>query len=188
MYFDQELLEQLRHDDESAFKAIYDRHWSLMFGIALQKTGITAVAEEIVQNIFIDLWENRYKRNIDNLKSYLATAVRYAVVNYIKNQLVQEKYRQHEQQCAMHNASIETTYNLKELNASLESGIALLPPKTRDIFKLSRFERRSNKEIAQAFQISEKAVEYHITQSLKILRRHLKDYVVIFFYFFLNSL
>ncbi|QBQ41740.1 RNA polymerase sigma-70 factor [Sphingobacterium psychroaquaticum] len=187
MQFDETLLEKIKHDDEHAFKAIYDRYWSFMFAIALQKTGKTVVAEEVVQNIFIDLWENRHRKEISNLRSYLGMSVRYAVINYIKNQLVQERYKQHEQLHGNPNPSIETTYNLKELNACIEAGIASLPQKTQDIFKLSRFESRTNKEIAQDFQISEKAVEYHITQSIKTLRRHLKDYVVLFIYFFLNS-
>ena len=68
-----------------------------------------------------------------------------------------------------------------DLTQAIEKGIALLPEKTQQVFKLSRFENCTNKEISNAFNISEKAVEYHITQSLKQMRGHLKDYLAYFF-------
>ncbi len=179
-----ELLYRLKQGDELAFKDIYDKNWKFLFSLALQKVNSTETAEEIVQNIFIDLWEKRTSKEISNLKAYLATAVRYSVINYIKNQLVKEKYIHYRQDSEAQLDSIESVYNLKELNSRIEMGIAKLPVKTQHIFRLSRFELLTNKEIAKNFNISEKAVEYHITQSLKSLKNFLKDYALIILYFF----
>ncbi|MFD1630646.1 RNA polymerase sigma-70 factor [Pseudopedobacter beijingensis] len=183
---DKHLVDRLQQGDESSFKEIYQANWKNLFNIAYQKTRDQEAAEEIVQNIFVDLWLNRETRKIDNLKAYLATSVRYKVINYIKNQLVREKYLSVKSVEGEEPESIESIYNLKELNKQIESCLAQLPPKTQQIFRLSRFELKSNKEIAESHNISEKAVEYHITQSLKSLRTFLKDYALIIFYFFYN--
>lgn len=184
IYFEYELLNRLKDGDELAFKEIYNNYWKFLFNLAVQKVKTTEIAEEIVQNIFIDLWENRETRNINNIKAYLSGAVRYGVINYIKNQLVQEKYKEYTAQKETGFETIESVYHLKELNSRIEIGISTLPLKTQSIFRLSRFELLSNKEIAKNFNISEKAVEYHITQSLKSLKRFLKDYALTISYFF----
>lgn len=180
---ERELLYRLKNNDELAFKEIYNQNWRRLFALALQKVKEAETAEEIVQNIFIDLWENRHSKNIENLKAYLSASIRYGVINHIKNQLVKEKYKLYKQRNETELDSIESVYNLKELNSRIEIGISNLPTKTQDIFRLSRFELLTNKEIAKSYNISEKAVEYHITQSLKSLRRFLKDYAISIFIF-----
>jgi RNA polymerase sigma-70 factor (family 1) len=179
------LLEALKKGDEGSFKEIYTKNWKYLFDIAFQKTKDQDVAEEIIQNIFIDLWVNRESKKIMNLRAYLVAAVRYGIINYIKNQIVRNKYLLHHK--LVYNdteESIETLFNLKELTARIELCLLKLPKKTQNIFRASRFELLSNKQIAQHYNISEKAVEYHITQSLKSLRVLLKDYAIIVAYFF----
>ena len=60
-----------------------------------------------------------------------------------------------------------------------------MPPQTREVFMMSRFQNKSNKEIAESMNISVKSVEYHITKTLKVLRVALKDYLPIFFFLFI---
>ena len=67
----------------------------------------------------------------------------------------------------------------RELSEAIDIATRQLPEKTRQVFRMSRFEEQSVKEIAQTMNISEKAVEYHITKSLKILRLHLKDFILL---------
>ena len=86
------LLKLLKADDDKAFKEIYTRYWRQLYKSAYAKTRSHDVAEEIVQNIFVTLWEKRTNSSIEHLESYLQTAVKYRVINYFKSFLVKEKY------------------------------------------------------------------------------------------------
>jgi RNA polymerase sigma-70 factor (ECF subfamily) len=66
-----------------------------------------------------------------------------------------------------------------ELNEAVEEAVNLLPEKSRTVFKLSRMEGRTNAEIAKVLHLSEKSIEYHLTKSLRQLRVHLKDYMLL---------
>ncbi|OQP61176.1 hypothetical protein A3860_05520 [Niastella vici] len=70
---------------------------------------------------------------------------------------------------------------VQELNTAIDKAISQLPQKTQTIFRLSRFEKQSNKDISRIMDLSEKAVEYHITQSLKSLRFFLRDFILVDF-------
>jgi RNA polymerase sigma-70 factor (family 1) len=174
---DDELLRLMKKQDNNAFHEIYIRYWKSIFHVAYKKVHSKEVAEELTQNLFVSLWEKREENNILHLKSWLFGSVRYSVINYYKSQIVHEKYINYIQgsMCEpAHTAEQLTLYS--DLSEAIEKGISLLPKKTQEVFKLSRVENRSVKEISKAMNISEKAVEYHITQSLKQMRLHLKDY------------
>jgi RNA polymerase sigma-70 factor (ECF subfamily) len=68
---------------------------------------------------------------------------------------------------------------VQELDTAIDRAIGQMPEKTQTVFRLSRFERQSNKEISHVMNLSEKAVEYHIKQSLKTLRIYLKDFMLV---------
>ena len=114
------------------------------------------------------------------------SAIKYGVINHYKSQIVHEKYVEYEKGILNEsNPSTEQITAYRELSQVIEKGISLLPAKTQMVFKMSRIENRSIKEIAKDLNISEKAVEYHITQSLKIMRVHLKDYLLVIAILFL---
>ena len=177
-----ELLVKLLHtNDSNAFREIYNRYWKRLYNIAITKTHTREAAEEIVQTLFISLWERRAILSVDNLESYLLKAVKYKVINYVHSFLVKEKHltilRQH---TTTEESSSETLTAMHELSFAIQTAIEKLPVKTKTIFKLSREENRTVKEIASHMNLSEKAVEYHITQSLKLMRLHLKEFLVLF--------
>jgi RNA polymerase sigma-70 factor (ECF subfamily) len=76
---------------------------------------------------------------------------------------------------------------MHDLSEAIEKGVALLPGKTQEVFVHSRVEHLSVREISGIMHISEKAVEYHITRSLKLLRFHLREFIGIFLIFFFRS-
>lgn len=86
------LLIYLRTGDELAFREIYERYWKKLYSIARRKIHALDAIEEMVQDIFLKLWERRNELRIERLDAYLFTAVRYATINHIKAILVQEKY------------------------------------------------------------------------------------------------
>jgi RNA polymerase sigma-70 factor (family 1) len=177
---DDVLLKLLKISDELAYKEIYLRYWRKLYYAAVSKTNSKEVAEDILQSVFTDLWDRRERHNIINIAAYLETAVKYQIINYIKAAI--SKRTQHpglnELQKTEENTA-DLTLLVRELNTAIDKAISQLPQKTQAIFRLSRFEKQSNKEISRIMDLSEKAVEYHITQSLKLLRFNLKDFIFI---------
>lgn len=177
---DAELLTKIKQSDHQAFKEIYKRYWKVCFLQLFRKSNSKELAEELTQNVFISLWERRHIHEISHLSSYLTSAVRYSFINYLKNAVQFDRYADYKKgQGEIGANSLEEQLSVRELAISIEKGINLLPRKTREVFVLSRLEYNSVKEIAQKLKISEKAVEYHITQSLKAMRLALKDYMII---------
>lgn len=174
---DIDLLQLVSTGDKGAFQQIYDRYWRDVFLHAYKKTKSKHVAEELTQNLFLSLWE-RQGSGILDIRAWLYGAMRFAVINYYKAQMVHAKYEDYARAHAeTHQYTTEQWTTLRDLAAAIEKGVALLPPKTQQVFQLSRFENRSIKEISKDLGISEKAVEYHITQSLKWMRLYLKDFL-----------
>lgn len=176
---DEILTKLLKADDEIAFKEIYTRYWKQLFNAAYFRLASKEAAKELVQNLFLSVWEKRNTLAINNLQYYLTAAIKNRVINYIEAAVVQKKYQQHIRE-TFSSTSLETeaTVQYNELYLAFEKALQQLPQKTREVFKMSRFENQSVKEIAQHFNLSEKAVEYHITSSLKTLRLNLKDFMV----------
>lgn len=177
---DDELTDLLKTSDEKAFKEIYARYWKEMFLVAYRKTGNRELSEELLQNIFLSLWQNRETVAIKTLPAYLFNCVRFSVINHIKSQLVKEKYLEYKMNVAgCEAASCDERLLIHDLADAIEKGVALLPQKTQEVFILSRFENHTVREIAGKLKISEKAVEYHITRSLKTMRYYLKDFLLL---------
>jgi RNA polymerase sigma-70 factor (ECF subfamily) len=156
----------------------YDRYWRKMFFSVLKKVRSKEVAEELTQNLFVSLWEKREEASILHLENYLSTAIKYSVINHIQACFARQKAMNGAGDETLVSDSAENRLLLQELNAAIRKAIALLPPKTQEIFKLSRLEQHSVKEIAVIMNLSDKAVEYHITRSLKLMRLQLKDFMV----------
>jgi RNA polymerase sigma-70 factor (ECF subfamily) len=177
---DAKLLQLLRANDEQAFKEIYDRYWKPIFEAAYHRLASKETARELVQTIFLRIWEKRHSIHITHLHGYLQTAIKNSVINYVAATLVHKKYLQH----VVYTGSTtchgtESTLTFHELSQAIENAIATLPERTRQVFRHSRFDHLAVREIAARLNISEKAVEYHITQSLKTLRLYLRDYLYI---------
>lgn len=176
-HIESELLRKLAQGDEAAFTSIYYQYWKLLFSVAANKLDNFADAEEVVQEVFADLWKRREEINIrQSLKSYLAAAVKFQVYN-----LMYKKHRQrlHEQAMQQHTSTtspIEEQYDLKTLQEQLQQTAALLPERCKLVYELSREKGLSNKEIAQTLDISEKTVENQMTKALKQLRTSLKSF------------
>lgn len=177
---DGELLQALTIGDGLAFEAIYKRHWRKVYLTACKKLHSKEVAEELTQNIFVSLWERRATLAITTLESYLMTALKYKVINYIDATLLKNKIFHNLQQTSTDivGPNVDNLIAMKEIRAAIEIALTGLPEKTQTIFRLSRFENKTIKEIAALINMNEKAVEYHITQSLKKMRIHLKDFII----------
>ncbi|RAK02959.1 RNA polymerase sigma-70 factor (ECF subfamily) [Larkinella arboricola] len=175
------LVKLLQAGDTTAFQTIYRKYWQPLLAVARKKLYSQENAEELVQDLFVDLWERRGTIQIDDLKKYLFGAVKYKVLNHIKALLIRQKYEDFKNaKLADLDCHTEEVLAYNDLNKALETGIAHLPDKTRQIFRLNRLENQSVRQISASLRIPERTVEYHIMQSLRSLRSHLKDYVGVF--------
>ncbi|MBO0360075.1 RNA polymerase sigma-70 factor [Hymenobacter sp. BT186] len=183
---DAALVDALQADEEKAFAEIYQRYCYRLFTVAYRKLKSRPAAEELVQDLFADLWSRRSTNQIQQLENYLFTAIRYRIINYIKSQKVKSGY---ELYCRMSASEADTdTEKLlahNDLSEALLASLRKLPEKSREIFQLSRLEHYTVPEISKRVSLSEKSVEYHLTKSLKLLRTYLRDYLLLLLPLFL---
>lgn len=169
---DMQLADLLRSGDEAAFKIIYKRYWKKLLVVAGKRLDNINEAEEAVQDIFLNLWKRRQgfhlKVGFDN---YFAVAVKFEIINRLA-----KRARESQRNLAIAesiSAEPESTsmrFDLETLQKQLEHTISSLPPKCQLVFRMSRENDFTNKMIAKELDISEKAVEKHITHALRILK------------------
>jgi RNA polymerase sigma-70 factor (family 1) len=164
LYLDETALETL-------FKELYQQLCNYSFSIVNDMDE----AEEITQQVFVNIWEQREKLAVTSYKSYLYRAVHNASLNKIKQAKVRKLYADDYAITAeLHQSSNETK---DELQKQITLAVQSLPEQCRMVFKLSRYEELKYAEIAEHLNISVKTVENHMGKALKILREKLKDYL-----------
>lgn len=166
----------LQRDGLTAFEALYKKYWYQLYCVAYKYTTSAPDAEELVQSLFEKIWRNRASLQVKNWGAFLMVSLRNMVIDFLRQQAVKDKFLQNYKPAAATNA-LEDELNQEQLLVLIEHHLHELPEKTQTIFKLSRYEHKSVKEIAGHMQLTEKAVEYHITKSLKLLRQHLRNYL-----------
>jgi RNA polymerase sigma-70 factor (family 1) len=171
-YTDNELMALLKQGNDAAFSALYDRYWEKLFSIAGNKLNDLAMAEDIVQDIFLDLWYRRQQIVLSSaLHSYLAVAVKYRVMDAQAKRYRGTQYAQYSRtHFSLEDHSTEQSISFEELKDRLALSITRLPDKCRLVYKLSREAGYSQKQIAEELNVSEKTVESHLFRAMKALR------------------
>lgn len=176
---DEALLERLAQSDAKAFNEIYRRYWESVFRYAVSKVHTQQIAEDLCQDVFVSLWQRRGAVAIQNLKAYLFQSAKYSILKHIRLQIQDRMHLQFVKGNNDAARETENAANVRGLMQAWEKAVSSLPPKTQEVFRLSSIEDCSNKEIASRLQLSEKAVEYHITKSYKSIRLQLRDFVAL---------
>ncbi|QTE37610.2 MULTISPECIES: RNA polymerase sigma-70 factor [Mucilaginibacter] len=175
---DQQLLRLLINGSEDAFAAIYNRYWRKLVAIGYSHTKDRFLAEEIVQEVFLSIWNRRNELKIDTVSSYLATAIKFSIFKHIATNNRRQRILS-----AMPNASlVEMTDELvhaRFLKEYISGVVEEMPEKCRLVYKLSREEGLNVGEISQKMNIAEKTVEAHLSKALKVLRLNLKEFMVL---------
>lgn len=178
-YTDQELLQAIRNDNKNAFSELFRRYWRKGYKMAYARVRSKEATEEIVQDLFVALWDKRSSLSINNMSSYLYISVKHKVLNFIDSQLVHQKYQvYHKTFIQQQEDATEKTVVFNELMGAIEEGLECLPEKSKEVFRLNRLEGRTISETADLLKLSRKAAQYHLTRSLKEMRLHLKDYIL----------
>jgi RNA polymerase sigma-70 factor (family 1) len=186
-YSDLELTDFLKSGEKSAFIELYDRYKGLLYIYACKITKDKSMAEDMVQEVFIYLWEKRLSINFTtSISSYLYSAIRYKSFDLIDKQKVRDDYSQSFQLFIDQGEYLTDHYiQERELSAVIEKEILNLPPKMREIFVLSRGKNLTNQQIAKYLGISEKTVKNQVSLALKTLR--VKLGLLVFLLFLINS-
>ena len=177
--------------EEKGFKQVFESYYPRLLRFAREYVNDLQDVEDILQEVFITLWEKRASLRVDtNLSAYLLTMVKNQCMDFLKHKQVVERYSLN-QLTAMQQ---ETTFNyysvskfdpeqmdIESLERLAEKVISELPEQCRRVFELSRYDGLKYKEIAEKLGISVKTVETHISHALKILHVMLKDSFLIWF-------
>jgi len=173
---DQEILSLIGKDDRAAFGELYSRYWRSLYQTAWNVLRDQESCMEVIQEVFVWLWDHRSGLQINSLPSYLKAAVKYKVTDILRNNKVREAcFVNLDELDAANLLFDDDPLELKELKAVIAQMSAKLPERARLIFELSRNEQLSNREIADKLGISEKTVENQITISLKKIRIAMKS-------------
>lgn len=175
-----DVLKRFCEGEVKAFEEVFNYYWKSLYKIALYGLRSHEEAEEVVQELFSNLWQQRGTLKILNLSAYLTSAVRRRVIDCIRAKVVHDKYWQYYKNFIPNQKSItDESISFTELNEQLEKAIGQLPAKSQLVFRLNRLEGKPVHEIAKFLKISERAIEYHITKSLRVIKSQLKDFVLL---------
>ena len=170
---DQQILEHLAKSDVRAFDFLYETYFSKLYGAVYKRLKNRELTEEVVQELFISLWERRAVLSISTtIEAYLFSSVKYLVIAQYKKNNLFEKYSNSLNPEAKNDNFTEQVIAFDELNAAYQNALKLLPERCREVFLLKRT------GLSQR-DISEKTVENQMTKALKILRDALSDYTVL---------
>lgn len=159
------------------YESLFKEHYEGLCRYAFSFLKDQSDSEEVVQKLFVKLWEKRKELNVINdPKSYLYRSVYNSSLNELKRVgRVRHSAIEDYHSVEINDASSELIGD--ELKTRIQSTIETLPVKCREVFQLSRFEELSYKEIAERLNISIKTVENHMGKALKLLRKGLEDYL-----------
>ena len=165
-------MELIQQSDEGAFRILFNKHWEALYVFAFSLIEDRSVAKDLVQEVWISFWERRKKIKNDNIKAYLYKSVRFRVYKELRdNKNLNSQLDIIDNIISSNN--VDEILDLIDTNSIILDSISKLPPRSKEVFELSRFEGLSNQEISEKLSISKRTVETHITNSLKLLRRNI---------------
>lgn len=181
------LIEKLSQNDQSAFGVLFTRYYNDLVRFSIRFTSDSNAAEELVQDVFVKLWENRNSLNIKNsLRSFLLTAVQNRSIDYLRFMNIRTKYASE----ILENIIVSDNDTEKRiLHAELEEhflkAVSNLPQPFAEVYRLNRNDLLTYDQIAEKLGVSVRTVEVRMSKALAIIRNELKDFLLFTLYFIL---
>jgi len=175
---DEQLVRLLQSSDEVAFTELYDRYWEKMLIRANMQLQSPEDAEEIVQDIFIRLWRRRESIDIRHtFHTYIASILKYECYRLLAEKKARKLVTQYGDLPEKMDHSTEQWLDYESLRAELERTVQQLPEKCRIVFRLSREQGLTEKQIAENLQLSPKTIQTQMYRALKKLKTRLHECV-----------
>lgn len=177
-YDEKQLISRLKDNDQKAFDEIFNHFYPRVYNLAFQFLHSREEAQEIVQIVFIAVWENRLQIDTErNFSAYIQSIARHTIYNQLKRAVYRQRFIDYSLKHAeTEEIASDDSYQFKELQEVLEKAISELPPRRREIFYLSRNKGLSYKEIAAKLSITESTVNTQISKSIEFLRKKVKEF------------
>ena len=175
---DEALVLMLRRGQTTALQEIFTRYHGQLYKTVMGVLMDTELAKDMVQDVFIDLWNRRDSPSIQMLQPYLVSAVRTKALMGLRNGRLKADHLAMMERIQFINQT-EDAINVQELNQSLQLALSELAPRCKEVFELSRFENLTHKQIAGRLGITPKTVEVQIHKALTLLRKKLDKAIVI---------
>lgn len=177
-----ELISALKKGEHEAYSYLFSKYYKdlVLYGGTIVQN--QEICEDIVQNLFLHIWENREIIQIESLKSYLLKSVRNSCLDEIKhNKIINEHTDFVIRQNSLESNSTEEYILFSEINTKLLEAIEKLPEDEKITFKMSRIKEIKYQQIANELNISVRTVEVRISKSIKHLKEMLKDFFILLF-------
>lgn len=164
-------------DDHEAFKKLFFEFYPSLCVFAGRYIISPDICEDIVQDVFFNIWKNRKSLNIhSSFRNFLVTSVKNSCTDHLRKESSHNKYIENQTSTSTSPSPIDV-YTTNELQEMLQSALDKLPQNIQSAFDMSRNKNMTYKEIALEMDISPKTVESYISRALKTLREELKDYL-----------
>ena len=183
------LLQDMNDNNEETFTSIYQRYWEELFVTAVKALRGKEEAADVVQDVFLSFWNRRKELTIKgSLAAYLHTSVRYKCIHYIQKNITRRDYLLLLSEVEMGSflTTVESDLQLKELQQTINKTVAKMPPKMQEVYKLSRHDHLSYKEIAGNMSISVETVKKHIHHAINLIKINLPSGSFILTFIFLS--
>ena len=166
--------EAIRNDSEQAYNELFEAYWQPSFTAAYRLLRDHAAAEDVVQEVFADLWNRRKVLLVHNPEAFIRQMVKFQVFNALsRNKLLD--YNVEVLGSCFFDYSPEDQYIEQETLGHLEASVAALPAKCREVFVLRRHEGLNTRQIAEQLNISVRTVENHLYHALSLLKKRLSS-------------
>lgn len=182
------LVIRLKQGDKAAFTALYDQYWRKVHGFVLLYLSSSVEAEEVVQDVFIKLWNIRSFVDEDrNFKGLLFIVTRNIIFNRSRRTFSDSFFKMTALSAVEDSYEIENEFIATDLKQYIDKLVGELSPRQQEVFRLSRDEQLSYREIAERLNLSERTVERHIYDALKYLKENLELYLIFLSFFTIPS-
>lgn len=179
---DMALLQSIGQEDGQAFRQLFEQYWELLYQIAAKKTGDPQSAEDMVQDLFIELWRKKEPVQLtSSLRTYLISCIYLKIFNYFRQKGFREKhyaefarYANQHMQAGLNSEIFETEYG--KLQEIIDQAVALMPPQMQAVFSLKHYEDETVASIAEQLNISTETVKSHLKLAMSRLRKAGKEH------------
>src|ERR1700754_297897 len=167
---DHELLLQLMSGSHEAFSIIYHKYWRKIFVYTYDRLKDIKQSQDIVQDLFVSLWERKEQLHVDNLNAYLYASARYAVLKVVDAQQAEAHFFTSLQHLSLDVSAADHQMISAELLGAFRALVEKMPSQRRKIFQMRHEENLKTREIAEALGISQKTVQNQLLTSYQQIR------------------